>query len=143
MYLLDTNVWVVYLRGKSQSVKQQMASLPVAEIALCSVVLGELYCGVLKSAKPGKNRAAVDAMIAPYFCLPFDEAAADQFATIRQHLESLGTPIGPYDLQIAAIALANHCTLVTTQIAKLREYRQTLISAAVTGKLDVSKEAVP
>lgn len=29
------------------------------------------------------------------------------------HLEARGAPIGPYDLQIAAIALANGCTLVT------------------------------
>jgi tRNA(fMet)-specific endonuclease VapC len=45
--------------------------------------------------------------------LPFDEASADIQAEIRHHLESLGTPIGPYDQQIAAIALANGCTLVT------------------------------
>jgi tRNA(fMet)-specific endonuclease VapC len=32
---------------------------------------------------------------------------------IRRHLESFGLPIGPYDMQIAAIALANDCTLVT------------------------------
>src|SRR5690606_33517888 len=30
---------------------------------------------------------------------------------------------------------------IRTQIAKLQEYRQTLISAAVTGKIDVTKEA--
>ena len=45
--------------------------------------------------------------------MPFDEAAADQFATVRQHLESLVQVIGPYDMQIAAIALANGCALAT------------------------------
>jgi tRNA(fMet)-specific endonuclease VapC len=45
--------------------------------------------------------------------LSFDDAAADVYAGIRHHLESQGTPIGPYDLQIAAIALADGCTLVT------------------------------
>ena len=29
------------------------------------------------------------------------------------HLETRGIPIGPYDLQIAAIALANNLTLIT------------------------------
>jgi tRNA(fMet)-specific endonuclease VapC len=38
--------------------------------------------------------------------------------TIRCHLESLGLLIGPYDMQIAAIALANSCTLVTHNIAE-------------------------
>ena len=32
---------------------------------------------------------------------------------------------------------------LTNQITKLQEYRQTLISAAVTGKIDVTKEALP
>lgn len=35
------------------------------------------------------------------------------FGTIRSQLEVLGTPIGAYDLQIAAIALTNNLTLVT------------------------------
>ena len=39
--------------------------------------------------------------------------AADRFASLRRHLDTLGTPIGPYDLQIAAIALVNGCTLIT------------------------------
>jgi tRNA(fMet)-specific endonuclease VapC len=59
-------------------------------------------------------------LIAPYPCLPFDKAAADQFATIRRHLESLGALIGPYDLQIAAIALTNGCTLVTHNLAEFQ-----------------------
>ena len=35
------------------------------------------------------------------------------FGMIRSGLESLGTPIGAYDLQIAAIALTNNLTLIT------------------------------
>jgi len=35
---------------------------------------------------------------------------------------------------------ASLCTLVATHVEKLREYRQALITAAVTGKIDVSKE---
>ena len=35
------------------------------------------------------------------------------FGEVRESLASAGTPIGPYDLQIAAIALANDLTLVT------------------------------
>ena len=35
------------------------------------------------------------------------------FGDIRVDLAGKGTPIGPYDLQIAAIAIANNLTLVT------------------------------
>ena len=43
----------------------------------------------------------------------FDGKAARIFGDIRADLARKGTPIGPYDLQIAAIALANDCILIT------------------------------
>lgn len=45
--------------------------------------------------------------------LPFDGAAASTCGRLRVQLKARGTPIGAYDLQIAAIALANHLILVT------------------------------
>lgn len=45
--------------------------------------------------------------------LAFDDQAAEQYGTIKAALEKLGTPIGPNDLMIASIALANNLTLVT------------------------------
>ncbi len=120
MFLLDTNVCVQYLRGKNVLIRQQLSSCPTHEICLCSLVLAELYCGVLRSAKPVKNRVDVDQFATPFRCLPFDQAAADIFAGIRHYLEMQGTPIGPYDLQIAAIALANGCTLVTHNVSEFR-----------------------
>ncbi len=118
MFLLDTNVCVQYLRGKNLLVRQRLAACPTHEVRLCSVVLSELYVGVLRSAQPAKNRADVDQFAAPFASLPFDDAAADVYSRIRHHLERQGTPIGPYDLQIAAIALANGHTLVTHNTAE-------------------------
>jgi tRNA(fMet)-specific endonuclease VapC len=113
MFLLDTNVCVQYLRGKNAKVRRRLASQPTHEVSLCSVVLFELYLGTLQSTDPTKNRTELDRFAAPFVSLPFDDAAADVCSRLRHHLESLGTPIGPYDMQIAAIALANGCTLVT------------------------------
>jgi tRNA(fMet)-specific endonuclease VapC len=70
------------------------------------------------SVRPAANRAAVDALVAPYPSLPYDDRAADQFVRIRRHLESLGQMIGPYDVQIAAITLANQGTLVTHNVSE-------------------------
>lgn len=120
MYLLDSNVWITFLRKPGSLVVPRLHSKIPAEIRVCTVVMAELYYGCLCSAKPLVNRAKIDALIAPYICLPFDEAAADHFATIRHHLESLGTPIGPYDMQIAAIALANGCILVSHNTREFR-----------------------
>jgi tRNA(fMet)-specific endonuclease VapC len=113
IYLLDTNVWVQFLRTKSALVVQRIQAHQPSDLRVCAVTAAELYTGCLQSAKPVENRAKVDALLAPYICLPFDLAAADIFAQIRRHLETLGTPIGPYDMQIAAIARATGCTLVT------------------------------
>jgi tRNA(fMet)-specific endonuclease VapC len=112
-YLLDTNVCVQYLRGRSPHVRQRLASTPPADVHLCSVVKAELYFGALRSVQAVANRAKVDAFVQPYISLPFDEAAADIHARIRYELETAGKPIGPYDLQIAAIALSNALKLVT------------------------------
>ncbi|MFL5340068.1 MAG: type II toxin-antitoxin system VapC family toxin [Gemmataceae bacterium] len=118
IFLLDTNFCVQYLRGRNPLVRQRLAAKPVQEIRLCSIVLAELYIGTLRSAQPAKNRAAVDQFAAPYAVLPFDTAAAGICAIVRHDLESKGTPIGPYDLQIAAIALAQGCTLVTHNVGE-------------------------
>ena len=45
--------------------------------------------------------------------LPFEAKAAQICGQIRAKLQAKETPIGAYDLQIAAIALANNLTLVT------------------------------
>jgi tRNA(fMet)-specific endonuclease VapC len=37
---------------------------------------------------------------------------------LRHHLKSTGQMIGAYDAQIAAIALANGCTLVTHNVSE-------------------------
>jgi tRNA(fMet)-specific endonuclease VapC len=118
MHLLDTNVCVQYLRGRNALVRQRLASKAAVEIAICSVVLAELWIGALRSARPTANRAKIDTFVQPFACFPFDAAAAEIHAHIRHGLERAGSPIGPHDLQIAAIALAQGITLVTHNIAE-------------------------
>jgi tRNA(fMet)-specific endonuclease VapC len=118
-YLLDTNVWVALLRNSSTEIATRFREVaPTGDLRVCSIVRAELRYGALCSAKPAANRAAVDALLAPYPSLPFDDAAADQYAAIRHHLESIGQVIGPLDVQIAAIALADGCTVVTHNTAE-------------------------
>ena len=111
-FLLDTNTCIIYLRGRNLGLKQSLESV-IQEIAVCSVVKMELFYGAMKSAKPEQNLRLQNAFLAQFISLPFDDVAATFFAQIRSQLESRGTPIGAYDLQIAAIALAHNLTLVT------------------------------
>src|SRR6266404_979556 len=117
-YLLDTNAWIDVMNRPNGPVAKRLAiHLPI-EIALCSVVLGELLVGVYKSSRPAANMALVQKLVQQFACLPFDEDCADQFAQIRRDLENAGQPIGPYDFQIAGIARANGLILVTHNVGE-------------------------
>lgn len=50
--------------------------------------------------------------------------AAKTYGKIRAELEQVGMPIGPLDLQIAAIALAHQLTLVTHNIREFSRIPQ-------------------
>ena len=118
IYLLDTNVCITLLRGKDPVLLQRINARKPADIALCSVVIGELFYGAALSNQPALEQAKVDAFARLYVCLSFDDAAAKAFGGLRAHLKKLGTPIGPYDLMIAASALASNLTLVTHNVVE-------------------------
>ncbi len=113
MWLLDTNVWIAYLERKSNPVKERIAELPEAQILLCDVVKAELLYGAYRSSRVEQNLAKLELLFSLVKSLPFDGAAAHEFGVIRAHLARQGTPIGPYDLQIAAIARAHNLILVS------------------------------
>lgn len=113
IYLLDTNTYIVYLKGKNIYLKQKLDEIPPSDIAVCSVVKGELFYGANRSANPERNLNIQQKFLNQFVSLPFDDQSALIFGNIRAQLATLGTPIGAYDLQIAAIALANNLILIT------------------------------
>ena len=112
-HLLDTNACIRYLNGRSTSLRDKLAAMPSDAVSVCSVVKAEMYAGAMKSNDPTRTRLKQQAFLVQFISLPFDDAAAEVYAIIRAHLEAQGMPIGPYDLQIAAIALVNNLILVT------------------------------
>jgi tRNA(fMet)-specific endonuclease VapC len=115
-YLLDTNAWIGYLTKHRSAIVNKLATLHPADVGHCSVVSAELYDGAYKSGHPAHrpaNLALLARLRGQFMSLPFDDGAAEVAGQVRAHLAALGTPIGPSDLQIAAIALANNLTLVT------------------------------
>jgi tRNA(fMet)-specific endonuclease VapC len=117
-YLLDTNVCIQYLNGRSLAVRKRMEALSPSEIVLCSVVKAELLYGAMKSVNPPLTLARQKPFVAQFRSLPFDDGVAEQYGEVRALLEKLGLLIGPNDLMIASIALANRVTLVTHNIAE-------------------------
>ncbi len=117
-YLLDTNTCIRYLNGRAPRVLQQLQSLPPDEVRVCAVVKAEMYFGAMKSLDPVHTLAQQRAFLDAFESLPFDDAAAEAYGRIRAELTRRGTPIGPNDLMIAAIALAYDLILVTHNTAE-------------------------
>jgi tRNA(fMet)-specific endonuclease VapC len=112
-YLLDTNTCIRYLNQRSEAVTTRFKSENEVDIVVCSVVRAELYFGAMKSSYPSVTMTKQRAFAQRFASLPFDDAAAEQYARIRANLTRSGTLIGANDLMIAAIALTHDLTLVT------------------------------
>ncbi len=125
IYLLDSNAWIVYLRQKNQKLVQRFSQAGPGDIALCSVVLAELLYGAHHSAgsKQAANLALIARLQQRFLSLPFDDRSADEYGKLRAHLATGGELIGPNDLMIASIALANRLTLVTHNTSEFGRVR--------------------
>jgi len=111
-YVLDTNTLIYFFKGLGDVSKHMLAQSP-SELAIPSVVLFELEVGIAKSTSPRKRKSQLQEITALVNVLPFGIAESKFAAQIRVKLEKQGLPIGPYDVLIAATALANNMILVT------------------------------
>jgi tRNA(fMet)-specific endonuclease VapC len=119
---LDTNAAVAILNGRPPAVRDRFrAALESGErIAMSSVVLFELCYGVAKSARRTANAERIAVLLtAGLSVIPFEAEDAEVAGALRADLERTGTPIGPFDLLIAAQARRQRATLVT---ANRREF---------------------
>lgn len=116
IYLLDTNVCARYLNGKSLAIRQRLRSTNLADIAVCSVVKGELFYGAMKSNNFEKTLDRQQEFLKLFVSLPFDDDASFIYGRIRAELSAKGIIIGANDLQIAAIAMVNNLILVTHNV---------------------------
>ncbi len=117
-YLLDTNTCIRHLNQRSLSIIQKLSSVSPVDIAVCSIVKAELFAGSAKSLMPQQSLAKQQTFLSRFISLPFDDNAAMTYGAIRASLEKLGTPIGPLDMMIAAIAVTHNLTLVTHNTAE-------------------------
>ena len=88
-YILDTNVCINYLRGKSQSIADRLIKIPAANRIIPSIVRAELYHGAYKSTRPEENIKKVSDFLKLNSSLVFDDSAAQIFGRIRANLEKL------------------------------------------------------
>lgn len=115
-YLLDTNTCIQYISNRNQRVINTLKTKRRSDIFVSDIVKLELYYGAYKSSRQESNLRLLAEFFGEFICLPFDSKSAIIAGQVRANLEKKGTPIGPYDLQIAAIAMANDLILVTHNV---------------------------
>jgi tRNA(fMet)-specific endonuclease VapC len=117
MICLDTNAVIaaINLRPPSVRARLEQALAEGTLVGIPAVVLSELWYGLRKRARPADTNAG---LIATFLTLdvtlwPFEPEDAEEAGDIRASLERSGTPIGPYDILIAAQARRRGALLVT------------------------------
>jgi tRNA(fMet)-specific endonuclease VapC len=113
MILLDTDICIHLLNAREPALLERFRAHSPLELALCSVVRAELLWCARNSGRVDENLERIRVFAGPLKSLTFDDDCAEHYAVIRADLAACGTPIGPNDTLIAAIAVAHQATLVT------------------------------
>jgi len=135
MICLDTNVVIAVLNDPKSPVRKKLddAIGRGDAIAISTIVLFELRYGAAKSVRPERNAKRItDFLAGPIEVWPFEPQDAEAAGDIRAALEQQGTPIGPYDVLIAAqarrldalLVTANTCEFARVPGLKLEDWGQ-------------------
>ena len=120
-YLLDTNAIIALLKNEPAIFRKRLrrAVSKGAAVAVSSIVLYELWYGVARSVRRRENAERLRVFLSGGIAVSaFSEEDAMTAGEVRATLEAAGTPIGPYDLLIAAQALRSGATLVTANVSE-------------------------
>jgi tRNA(fMet)-specific endonuclease VapC len=111
-FLLDTDICIYTIRDRPTHMRERFnAEAPY--LAISTVTLSELIYGAEKSDRRTENLRTVEAFAARLSVLDYGEKASAHYGDIRANLERAGTPIGAYDMMIAAHARSEGLVLVT------------------------------
>lgn len=122
-YLLDTNAWVDYLTGRYSTVVARIQESRPDDLCLSSVVMAELRYGAEKSQRKKSNHDLLDTLAREVRCVDFDLDGARTYGELRTALEKRGSPLGPYDMMIAAHALSLDLIVVTDNEREFRRVK--------------------
>ena len=116
-YLLDTNACIALINGTEINVRRRFKRAVAREsvILLSSIVAFELWYGVAKTQRKDSNTQRLETFLGgPLEWALFDEDDARAAGTVRAELETVGRPVGAYDVLLAGQARRRGATLVTS-----------------------------
>jgi predicted nucleic acid-binding protein len=128
MIVLDTNVLSELMRRRPEArVVGWVDGQDASALAITAVTAAELLYGVARLASGARKTelaAAVEALVREDFAgrvLPFDGAAAEQYADLVAERDRCGRPISTADGQIAAICRCHDARLATRNVRDFSE----------------------
>lgn len=123
-YLLDTCTVSDFVKGDQNTI-DRLKLTPPLQIKISAITAYELHYGLQKNPLIKKStKNAVLGFLNNIEIIPFKHNEANNAAAIRAQLEKLGTPIGAYDVLIAATATANNFVLVTSNEKEFRRVKE-------------------
>ena len=115
-YLLDTCAVSDFARGEINTLRYIKLMTP-SDVFISAITLMEINYGMLLNPeRTAKIRLVMEDFLDSITILPLREREANAAAKIRTILKAQGTPIGAYDLLIAATAKVHYLTVVTSNV---------------------------
>ncbi|MBB5235593.1 PIN domain-containing protein [Deinococcus budaensis] len=117
-FLLDTNVISDLFRGHAEVMAGFRRHAP-QDLGISTLTVMEIEYGMERQPQARKKFGELwEGLQADLTLLPFEAPDARHTAQIRAALAAAGTPIGPFDLQLAGTARARRLTLITHNTAE-------------------------
>ena len=112
-FLLDSDICIFAMKRRTPALLRRLDQRATTS-AISVVAYGEFAFGEAMSVRREEAAAHLAALLETLQVLPLPLEAARRYAEIRAELQRIGQPIGSNDLWIAAHALADDLTLVTS-----------------------------
>jgi predicted nucleic acid-binding protein len=127
MIIVDTNVASELMRASpAEAVLNWMRRQRADDLFTTAITVAEIRYGIERLPK-GRRKDLLRGAAREVFTLfseqvlPFDSAAAEEYALVVSRRDSLGLPIDGFDAQIAAICRTRGAALATRNVADFRE----------------------
>ena len=124
-YLVDVNVLSEATKPVPDGKVVEWLSAHEEDFVVDSIILGELYIGIL-ALPAGRKRTQLEqwfaAVVEATDCLPWDAAVSRRWAGLVVELQRKGEPLPVLDGMIAATALTHGLTVVTRNV---RDFQKT------------------
>jgi len=127
MIVVDTNVASELMRpSASEVVLDWVRRQSGRDLYTSAINVAEILYGI-KRLPDGRKKKLLESAVVEVFgifaeqILPFDAAAAEQYAIVVRRREVLGLPVDGFDAQIAAICRARGAALATRNVSDFQQ----------------------